>query len=340
MATIKEKLQSLIDKANITTNKSDTDITEAVKSLVSGYGQGSCTGNHVFEVEALPTEGVSGNLYKIDDLVLNDIWLTNLLGEEAVPLMLLINILLSDSGIYFSIVHINSQDELPKTDALSPVYFVKSECMAYVHIDATDEDGNLVWTAIPDGYSEGDVMISYDFAHTASYYEWVSKDYRDAFRDVIFIADNYRMSLSWLAIMAEGSLEYSLNIIPTPTTEDIKPSVGTGDSASMHVYYIEDENDLFVYIDMDGSGTNKWISLTEIIRSEHQTEMPFKGFVVHAGEAASTGIYAVGGALGWKQYFRPSGTLYATASNKYIDVTNYSRAYLATNEYTGEVVYE
>lgn len=40
MATIKAKIQSLINKANNTTGKSDTDLTGAVKSLAEGYGQG------------------------------------------------------------------------------------------------------------------------------------------------------------------------------------------------------------------------------------------------------------------------------------------------------------
>lgn len=40
MATIKAKIQSLINKANNTTGKSDTDLTNAVKSLAEGYGQG------------------------------------------------------------------------------------------------------------------------------------------------------------------------------------------------------------------------------------------------------------------------------------------------------------
>ena len=40
---VKSKIQSLINKANETTGKSDTDLTKAVKSLVAGYGQGGGT---------------------------------------------------------------------------------------------------------------------------------------------------------------------------------------------------------------------------------------------------------------------------------------------------------
>ena len=38
--SVKAKIQSLINKANTTTGKSDTDLTEAVLSLVGGYGNG------------------------------------------------------------------------------------------------------------------------------------------------------------------------------------------------------------------------------------------------------------------------------------------------------------
>lgn len=38
--SVKSKIQTLIATANSTTGKSDTDLTTAVNSLVSGYGQG------------------------------------------------------------------------------------------------------------------------------------------------------------------------------------------------------------------------------------------------------------------------------------------------------------
>lgn len=38
--SVKAKIQGLIDKANATTGKSDTDLTSGVNSLVEGYGTG------------------------------------------------------------------------------------------------------------------------------------------------------------------------------------------------------------------------------------------------------------------------------------------------------------
>lgn len=43
----KEKLQAILDAANNTTSAADTDITEAVRSLIDGYGQGGITGKVV-----------------------------------------------------------------------------------------------------------------------------------------------------------------------------------------------------------------------------------------------------------------------------------------------------
>ena len=64
--TVKEKIQSLIDKANATTGKSDSDLTSGVKSLIAGYGQGSiCHNPHVYHTNSadeLPDDAADGSL--------------------------------------------------------------------------------------------------------------------------------------------------------------------------------------------------------------------------------------------------------------------------------------
>lgn len=55
---VKEKLQSLITASNAKTGKSDANLTDAVKTLLEGYGQGGggeCSGKHIIEVDELPT---------------------------------------------------------------------------------------------------------------------------------------------------------------------------------------------------------------------------------------------------------------------------------------------
>lgn len=65
---VKSKLQSLITASNAKTGKSDANLTDAVKTLLEGYGQGGgggeCSGNHIIEVDQLPEVGVEGAIYK------------------------------------------------------------------------------------------------------------------------------------------------------------------------------------------------------------------------------------------------------------------------------------
>ena len=45
MNTVKAQIQSLIDSANATTGNADTNLTDGVNALISGYGQGSSGGS-------------------------------------------------------------------------------------------------------------------------------------------------------------------------------------------------------------------------------------------------------------------------------------------------------
>ena len=68
--SVKSHLQSLLTASNAKTGKSDTNLTDAVKTLIEGYGQGGgeCSGNHIIEVDELPTENIDENaLYKVGD---------------------------------------------------------------------------------------------------------------------------------------------------------------------------------------------------------------------------------------------------------------------------------
>ena len=66
---VKEKLQSLLTASNAKTGKSDANLTDAVKTLLEGYGQGGgggsgeCTKPHIIEVDELPAVGVEGAYY-------------------------------------------------------------------------------------------------------------------------------------------------------------------------------------------------------------------------------------------------------------------------------------
>jgi hypothetical protein len=54
-------------------------------------------------------------------------------------------------------------------------------------------------------------------------------------------------------------------ILPTKTYDGIKIS---DFETKVHLYFIEDENDLFIYGDSSGSGTNEWVSMSTILGAE------------------------------------------------------------------------
>jgi hypothetical protein len=67
---VKSKLQSLITASNAKTGKSDANLTDAVKTLLEGYGQGGggggeCSGKHIIECDTLPEVGEDGTIYGV-----------------------------------------------------------------------------------------------------------------------------------------------------------------------------------------------------------------------------------------------------------------------------------
>lgn len=71
---VKSKLQSLITASNTKTGKSDANLTDAVNTLLEGYGKGGggggeCSGNHIIEVAELPEVGVEGAIYAVKTFI-------------------------------------------------------------------------------------------------------------------------------------------------------------------------------------------------------------------------------------------------------------------------------
>ena len=85
--------------------------------------------------------------------------------------------------------------------------------------------------------------------------------------------------------VAEGANASNAAILPTKTTDGVLESDGQN---NMHFYYIEDENDIFIYIDMEGSGTPDWVSLGAM-----EASMSFKGAIEDISEATEEGCYAL-----------------------------------------------
>ena len=57
--TVKNKMRGLIQQANQTTGKTDTDMTAAIGSLIAGFGQGGGGGGGLYETGELIGDGIA-----------------------------------------------------------------------------------------------------------------------------------------------------------------------------------------------------------------------------------------------------------------------------------------
>jgi len=114
----------------------------------------------------------------------------------------------------------------------------------------------------------------------------------------------------------------------TKPTENIMVSSDSG----LHIYYIEDENDLFMYGDFAGTGENAWMALSTMF------SVPFLGVISDASEATDTsGLYAVA-TNGFQTYaLPPKGTLEITENGTY-DVSDKDKVLVAIPEIPRSIV--
>lgn len=82
-----------------------------------------------------------------------------------------------------------------------------------------------------------------------------------------------------------GGRVFEEEILPTKISDGIK--VTDMSAQQMYIYFIEDENDVFFYGDMAGSGTNEWMSVTEVMGAE------FGGVITNLKQVTSEGAIYV-----------------------------------------------
>lgn len=111
------------------------------------------------------------------------------------------------------------------------------------------------------------------------------------FSDLILVYDD-GTTQSFDTIAPGFGMTYSFNIIPTKITENIQVS---DNDTIYHWYYIEDENDVFLYMDPDSTGTNDWYTWGELADST------FNGIISDISEATTTGYYTLS-SLVWTSY--------------------------------------
>ena len=116
--SVKSKLQSLLTASNAKTGKSDTNLTDAVNTLIEGYGQGGggggeCTKPHIIEVDTLPEVGEEGEYYSINKFI--DVVMV--MGGMAMPVEF------GSNGAYLFIATSETyQDGLPDGCAMAACY--------------------------------------------------------------------------------------------------------------------------------------------------------------------------------------------------------------------------
>lgn len=145
--------------------------------------------------------------------------------------------------------------------------------------------------------SETDVYLC-----DGKYYKWVNE-----FSDVWITADGMSMYFSEYVTTMGGSVSFHLEA--TKPTEDIAVSSESG----FAVYYIVDENNLFLYGDFEGSGQPIWVTLSDMMG------IPYGGAITDTSEATESGMYALV-STGFQAYIHPEGTLLVYQGGVY-DVT-------------------
>lgn len=233
--SVKAKLQALISAANTKTSKNDTNLTDAVNTLMAGYGQGGeCDGKHIIEVEELPEVGEKGVLYKIEK---KDLVALSMKNEDGMVYPDYTNLLAyAFGGITVPDEYFNYAKEADTENFIQGfVYYVESEGVIYGY---DDEDG---WTT----QAVNGVITSIDQITAESLpgvYAWVKSEYEyyeyvtESFKLVQFKADSFQY------------LDSIFPIVSVPT----RP-VETANIPTM-AYYVEDED---AFLSYDGD-TGEW----------------------------------------------------------------------------------
>lgn len=183
-----------------------------------------------------------------------------------------------------------------------------------LRVDGHELEGDIVIDGFNGGGSsncdgciiEVDTLPTENIDETALYKvgESYHKYSAGAFFDVIMYMGEASSLVEMIALQGATA---ELFQVTTKPTENIVASDGTSIYA---FYYIEDEDDVFLYMD------NAWITLSEMFGGY----LTYKGAISDISEATEDGYYVVGGSR-WTNYIAPSGSVLVTESSV-VDVTD------------------
>ena len=128
-----------------------------------------------------------------------------------------------------------------------------------------------------------------------SYYKYARE-----LKDIIIVDSDTPYSLvdSYMSYGATFELYY---VKTRPSSGNVSSALADG--FGFACYYVEDENNILVYGDLEGSGTNSWIPVASLL------ERPNGGAITDISQATTnTAMYALV-ENGWKTYVRMNGTI-------------------------------
>lgn len=261
---------------------------------VEGSG-GECSGEHVITVEELPTENIDKKaIYKC---VADSPFTAIIINDEGnrIDFGALYEMYLGCKCEYYTVdtkptTGIKVMDEVNK---VWPFYFVKDENDIFI-CSGNPDTGEVEWA--PGSVIFGDSSSAPIFGGCITDLAEAAMDgHYYALGSVVTEYFKYGDPDLVDVVVCQGSLTQAIGAqmsgllySTSKPTNDIK--VSALDEGSFYIYYIEDENDLFMYGDVEGAGTNTWISLGLMFGDEGFT---FKGAISSVSEVTGTGYYAI-----------------------------------------------
>lgn len=275
-----------------------------------------CSGNHVIEVDTLPTENIDKNaLY-----FYNGVYYTNGTPfKEFTDLLRVSSGAVSSlkstaaaAGIAYSVnmIPTKTTEGIMVSDLSTAyhAYYIEDEDKAYFYTvngwvvasepfnttyvgtvnDTSEVTSDGIYALVKnevawEKYFPGTAIIEIDILPTENAIEGaVYQLNKKTLDDLIAVMDGRKQSF---AALINGGFPGGLYRIPTKTSEGIIVS----DNDNSYFYYIEDEKDIFVYGDMNETGTVEWHSISTIGNSP----LSNNGEIDDISEAIADGYYYI-----------------------------------------------
>lgn len=322
-------ISGLISKINKLTGKSDVDISAAIDTLIENQGSipgpgipdfGDCTELHVIDVTELPTENiVEDAIYRVKEEKCVDVGMVTDDGQY-ISISVLIMAFLGEP-IPLCIYNVDSLDSVENpVSSIIHWYYCRADRTLYSYNSNIND-----WDAADgkDDDSFPGLTPSWKVKDDYAYYQY----HNEPFRDIALVYDMEGIPTTMSVSNLIPEAQTTFNTIPAKIHDDsIRTSVfDNSDTEEFHFYYIESEQDIFVYGDPGATGADDWHKLTDIGNEDSgMAGKYFNGFVLDETEATKEGYYAIGGS-GWKKHVRTRGTLLLTEPDQTEDVTEFSK---------------